>query len=177
MLHSWLQNPIQEWLPARWYGGFLDGLPDLYVGKLPAAFGRNGIHQWKVWIVENQVERLALMDALSKPVPMRGQIVDFASGPDAAVSKVDMKRHYGLAAMALYMPTEDSVGWPWITLIRLPSVADAGPLSRELARGVYSYEIDLSEAAAQDRVARMQITVMKAGSIPEIVTPDHRKVS
>ena len=73
--NDWLKLPINEWLPTTWYGGFLKGLPDLCVGKLPAAFGRSSANPWKIWIVENPEERAALIDALARPVPMRGNAV------------------------------------------------------------------------------------------------------
>lgn len=171
----WLKMPIKEWLPTSWYGGFLDGLPDLCVGRLPAAFGCAGTDEWKVWIVETPAERAALTDALSRPVPICGGVVDFASGPDAAVSKIDRNKHYGAPVAALYVPMEP--GWPWITLFRLPSVAAAGPLAPELGRGVYSYEVDSTEAAACERLAFMQTMTLMAGVRPEIVIPNHRGAS
>jgi hypothetical protein len=171
----WHRLPVTKWLPTCWYGGYLKGLPDLLVGKFPTAFGLAGIDQWKVWIVETPAERTALLDALSKPVPMRGDALDFASGSDAAVSNIDRKKHYGAPVAALYQPSEQR--WPWISLFRLPSVAAAGPLSPQLGRGVYSYEIDPNEEAAQTRIARMMTMAIMSGNAPKIVTPDQRSAS
>lgn len=168
MNNIWLTQPIKEWLPTKWYGGVLPGLPDLCVGKLPPAFGKS----WKVWYVETPAENIALHEALSKPVPLRGNSVDFASGPDAVVSKVDPTKHYGETVVALYAPEGSDVGWPWITVCRLPSVTAAGPLSRELGRGVYSYDIDMSETAAMKRLERMGRMTLAAGCAPQVVYPD-----
>ncbi|UWU23012.1 hypothetical protein N2601_08720 [Rhizobium sp. CB3060] len=163
----WLRMPVKEWLPTCWYGGYLEQLPDLLVGKFPAAMGLSGIDRWKVWIVETPAERVALLNALSKPVPMRGNMLDFASGPDAAASKIDRSKHYGAPVAALYEPPEPD--WPWITLFKLPSVATAGPLSRELGRGVYSYEVDPNEAAAHERLAQMGAIMAITGNYPEMI--------
>lgn len=171
-MNSWLKMPMNAWLPTTWYGGFLQGLPDLCVGKLPAAFEQTGLGDWKVWIVETAAERAALTDALSKPVPLRAGAVDFASGPDATVCGIDTLRNYEQPMVALYMPPDP--GWPWITLFRLPSVAAAGAFSSELGRGIYSYEVDSTEKAAIERVAHMQAMTITAGLTAEIVTPDRR---
>lgn len=128
----WLRMPVDTWLPIRWYSGYLEGLPDLCVGKLPGAFGRSGIGQWKVWIVETSAETVAPIAALSMPVPMHRGVVDFESGPDAAV-RVDAGKHYGAPLVAVHAPPEPV--WPWITLRRLPSVTVAGPRSLKLNTG------------------------------------------
>jgi hypothetical protein len=175
MDNIWLLQPIKEWLPIKWYGGSLPGLPDLCVGKLPAAFGLDGHAAWKVWYVETPEENIALRDALTRPVPLRGNFVDFASGPDVAVSKADARKDYGETVVALYAPEGSDVGWPWITVCRLPSVTAAGPLSRELGRGVYSYDIDMGETAAMKRVERMQRMTLAAGCAPHVVYPDRSK--
>ena len=172
MNNIWLMQPIREWLPIKWYGGVIPGLPDLCVGKLPAAFGKFGVEAWKVWYVETPAENIALHEALSKPVPLRGNSVDFASGPDAVVSKADPTKHYGESIVTLYAPDETDNGWPWITVFRLPSVAAAGPMSHQLGRGVYAYEIDMSEEAAMTRFSRMQRMTLAAGCAPEVVHPD-----
>ena len=70
-------------------------MPNICVGKLPVAFGRSDVDERKIWIVETPAERAALIDALSKPVPMHDGAVDFASRPDAAVGKADENKHHG----------------------------------------------------------------------------------
>lgn len=160
----WLRQPVNEWLPTTWYPRLLPILPDLCVGRFPAQFGRTGTDRWKVWFVENEEEATALKASLAKPIPMRDGAVDFERGPDAAVSKVDRKKHYGDIAMALYPPApEFEKEWPHITVFRMPSVTVAGHLARELARGVYSFEVDMSFAAAMERVSRAQRLVVAAG--------------
>ncbi|NKQ73425.1 hypothetical protein C3Y89_24290 [Rhizobium sp. UPM1132] len=168
----YLRLPIKDWLPTVWYPGYLEGMPDLLVGKLPDEFQRTATDRWKIWIVENQNERKALLDALDKPAPMRGNAVDFMSGPDAAVSKVDRSRHYGKMMGGLYpAPGDAGPGWPWITMIRFPSVAIAGPMAPELGRGVYAIDVDLDERAATTRTARM---FALAGDAMEIRFPDRK---
>lgn len=35
---EWIRRtPLSEVVPGVWYPGYLDGLPDLYVGRLPPA--------------------------------------------------------------------------------------------------------------------------------------------
>lgn len=166
----YLRLPIKNWLPTVWYPGYLKNMPDLLVGKLPDEFQRTETDRWKIWIVENNKERKALLTALDKPVPMRGDAVDFRSGPDAPVSKVDRSRSYGRMMTGLYPPPVDAGAcWPWITMVRFPSVAMAGPMSAELARGVYAFDVDMSEEAA---LARTALMFAMAGNSAEIRLPD-----
>ena len=154
-----LSAPISEWLPTVWYGGYLDGLPDLCVGRLPAAFGRSS--PWKIWIVERPEERTALLRSLALPVPPAASgAVDLRAGPDAAVNRPGS----GDPFLALYVPTED--GWPWITLGRFDS-----EVGRKIGlnRGVYSTETDDTERAAVERLARLKRLAPGA----PVLVPDH----
>jgi hypothetical protein len=166
----WLLQPINEWLPTRWYGGSMPGLPDLCVGKLPAVFGRVGAEAWKVWFVETPSENVALREALSKPTPLQGDTVDFKSGPDAVFDTSDMK-HYGDPVVALYPPNEKDQGWPWISVFRLSSAMDAGPIPNGFGRGVYAYEIHNNEASAMAHITRMHTSVSSDGCITQIIYP------
>jgi hypothetical protein len=136
-----LSRPIADWLPYVWYRHNVSGLtlPSLCVGRLPTAFGR----PWKWWIVETPAEEKALLAALARPVPMRLGMVDFQSGPDAAVSAPSS----GPAVGALYAPPAQD--WPWITLVRAPLP------SQGLARGRYGIDVDMIESDALKRVERL----------------------
>lgn len=173
MDNIWIRQPIQEWLPVKWYAGFLPGLPDLCVGRMPAVLGLSGPQAWKVWYVETPEKNRALREALAKPIPLRDGGLDFERGPDATTSKVNRNKDYGEPVVALYAPNADDKGWPWFTVFRLSSVKAAGPHACELGRGVYSYEIDMSEQDAMQRIAQMGSLTAAAGVISEIVYPDH----
>ncbi|MCF4130058.1 hypothetical protein [Methylobacterium sp. SyP6R] len=138
-----LAAPITSWMPIVWYGGFLPGLPDLCVGRWPP--GISVETPWKLWAVETAAEREALLAALARPVPRRGGALDFAAGPDAAVRR----QSSGDTVLALYEPP--APGWPWITLGRWPP-----EIGREVGahRDIYTWDADLTEAAALDRIAQ-----------------------
>lgn len=135
--------PLSSWMPIVWYGGFQPGLPDLCVGRWPP--GVAAATPWKLWAVETPAEREALLAALARPVPLRGGALDFASGPDAAVSRPGI----GNQVLALYEPP--APGWPWITLGRWPP-----EIGRQVDahRDVYTWDADLTEAAAHERIAQ-----------------------
>lgn len=85
-----------------------------------------------------------MLAALARPVPRRAGALDFRSGPDAAVSRPGS----GDTVVALYEPP--SPGWPWITLCRWPREIGR---QYEANRGVYTWDADLAEAAAHERIA------------------------
>lgn len=134
--------PIDSWMPIVWYTGFRPGLPHLCVGRWPP--GITVATPWKLWAVENPGEREALLAALARPVPRRDGALDFLSGPDAAVSRPGS----GETVVALYEPAAS--GWPWITLGRWPR-----EIGRQYGayRDVYTWDADLTEAAAHERIA------------------------
>lgn len=141
--------PLDQWLPVEWYGAYLEGLPDLCVGRWPPEAGRTGAAAWKLWVCESPQEQIALRAALRKPVPISGGALDFRSGPDRAVSAPGRLGPF----VALYAPMDDR--WPWITLVASPGAAD-------LHRACYAYDIDMTESAALDRIARMRTRTLGA---------------
>jgi len=134
---------IRSWLPIVWYNRFRTDLPDLCLGRWPP--GITTVTPWKLWVVETDAERAALLAALARPVPRRDGALDFRSGPDAAVSQPGS----GDTVMALYEPP--SPGWPWITLGRWPR-----EIGRQYGaeRETYTWDVDLSSEDAVDRLSR-----------------------
>ncbi|KMO27210.1 hypothetical protein VQ02_33600 [Methylobacterium variabile] len=135
--------PISSWMPIVWYKGYLPGLPDLCLGRWPADIATET--PWKLWAVESAKERDALLAALARPVPRKGGALDFSAGPDAAVSRPGT----GDPVLALYEPP--APGWPWITLGRWPREIGR---QVEAHREVYTWDPDMTEAAAHDRIAQ-----------------------
>lgn len=134
--------PIISWMPIAWYDSFMAGLPDLCVGRWPPGIAVEV--PWKLWAVETPEEREALLTALAQPVPRQDGALDFSSGPDAAVSRPGS----GETVVALYEPAMS--GWPWITLGRWPP-----EIGRQFGahREVYTWDADLTETAAHERIA------------------------
>lgn len=137
-------SPVRDWLPTAWVAGYIDGLPDLCIGRLPPEISRPD-GRWKIWIVERPAERAALLAAPARPIPLSGGGLDFRSGPDAAVAA----QGRGGAVVALYPPAAE--GWPWVTLVRLPRAAPG------YARGVYATDTDETEAGASQRISRLRL--------------------
>lgn len=147
-------------MPITCYPGFLPGLPDLVVGRWPPEIPRTGPDRWKAWFVETPSEREALDTALARPVPRASGALNFRDGPDAATSSTSV----GDIFIALYLPPE--AGWPWLTVVSTPGNPDG-------ARQRYTWDADMTESAALDRVARLRAM---APSAP-VRIPDRARMS
>lgn len=171
MNSTWISEPVSKWLPLQKYRGYLPGLPDLYVGRLPEYIVGPRVYPWKIWFIETPEEADALEKSLDKPILMRRRFLDFKSGPDATCSRPNLQKDYGPFTIALYAPDEADTGWPWITVTRFPTVKMAGDMAHELGRGVYGYDIDMDEITAIKRVEEMQRAAAAAGALISICTP------
>ena len=150
-----LELPIREWMPIVTYPGYMESLPDIVLGKWPAAL-KDG---YKSWIAKTAAELLAVHAALDKPAPRQGRALDFRSGPDAAVARPCRGNPFA----ALYAPPTD--GWPCLAVFRWPR-----KVGREIgaAREVYTWDAFATQSEAIDLLSR---TALRVGGGP-IVTPD-----
>lgn len=139
-----ISKPLSSWMPTIVYPGYIPGLPDLVVGRWPSAFERSV--PIKVWIVCTSQEMLDLLSAVNKPVPMRGDALDFSSGPDAIVSSPVKCDNF----CALYVPP--ALGWPWITLTSLDMPKS---VARGFVRNRFAWDVDDTEADAMRRITHL----------------------
>ena len=149
-----LDKSIDDWLPIASYATDVPGMPDLLLARFPldldiGLIDVRGLDRWKIWIIENESEGRAIDEAFTIPITLRNGKLDFKSGPDYAVSKIHRHRDYGQSRIIVYDPPQ--FDWPYITLLRMPSVKSTGKFSHLFARGIYAYDISMTGPPAMEQ--------------------------
>lgn len=166
-------TPFRELAPSAWYPGFLPGLPDLLVLSLPRPLRNRGgspvnaAH--KLLFVENEEERRMVEDALDKPIPVRGNVVDFRNSIDRAHARPSAMRVSRDAGILHYAPPVP--GFPWWVVTAMPfNMPGMG-----LARDRYGYAGFATDQEAQDHIADLAymcgLNAGPGGNL-RVVTPD-----
>lgn len=165
-----LTKPLSAWMPTLWYPSYMDGMPDLLIGRLPASFEQ----PYKLFYVETPGERAALLAALEKPVTVKGDFVDFRDGPDRTCSRRSRLRVSDLTVY-LYPPSE--AGWPFFLVTAYPDavVREVGP--EEFGRERYTIERFSTEEEATAFVTRLGLMAATEGAEIGITAPDRRSVN
>lgn len=160
-----LDAPIRAWMPLVLYGGFRPGLPDMLLGRWPAALRQP--QPFKAWVCETPTELALVSERLERPV-LRGPCgeLDFATGPDGALGPGRGAAPCEEAVVALYEPPEP--GWPWLVL------ASSAVTMPGAERGRYAWEAYASEAAALDILGLLYATADRAGATRREPRPARR---
>ncbi|KAB0679680.1 hypothetical protein [Aureimonas leprariae] len=165
-----LTQPLSAWMPTLWYPGYMDGMPDLLIGRLPASFEQ----PFKLFYVETPGERAALLAALEKPIRMTDGVINFRDGPDRTCSRRSRLRVSDLTVY-LYPPSEP--GWPFFLVTAYPDtvVREVGP--QEFGRERYTIEHFSTEEEATAFMVQMGVMAGLRGSEIGFVDPTQRRVN
>jgi hypothetical protein len=168
-------EPLRKIAPSVWYPGYMPGLSDLLVMRMPPALHHQSLtglnREMRVLFVENETDRKWALRCLDRPVDVQGQAVNFRVGIDKINMRPSTLPRSDQAGVLLYVPPEPD--WPHFVLTVLSKNApDAG-----LARQRYGWDAFPDEASAQDHMVKMAAFSTKQGFAPEIRMPDPKQRS
>ncbi|MGP3699480.1 hypothetical protein [Rhodobacter sp. NSM] len=144
-------DPIRSWMPIAIYKGYLAGMPDIVMGKIPGLVAAARGSRWKTWICETGQEREDVLKQLARPCPVTQGALDFRRGPDRAVSRPATGLSLGPGAtanVAVYPPPAE--GWPWLVLVWSPHPAPG------LERGRYAWDTFETQQALHHHLRHLQ---------------------
>jgi hypothetical protein len=174
---EWIRvTPLSEVAPGVWYPGYMVGLPDLYVSRLPPALTprNNGSAVNKAhWVtfVENDFDRRLVEQSLHLPLTVTaGGVIDFRPTIDRVNAKPSTSPRSDMAVL-LYMPP--APGRPWFVIMKIPS----NTRGHDLCRLRYGSDGFATEREALDHMARLAALTSAPGCLPPIISPDRSIMS
>lgn len=167
-------TPLREFVPHVWYPGYMPGLPDLLLLRLPPELQHPGEGQpitlaHKICIVEDEGNRRVVEDSLAKPIPFEAGVINWRLSLDRVMARRS-SRPRGDMAVLMYAPPEE--GWPWLIVTALPFNAPGEGFARER----YAWEAFADEAGAQAHMLKLR-QMHPPGVEAPIVYPDRSKTS
>jgi hypothetical protein len=154
----------------------MDGLPDLYVGRLPPALARhssgsavNSVH--RITFVENDVDRRLVEQSLRLPLTVTASgAIDFRPTIDRVSAKPSTCPRGDMACL-FYVPP--APGWPWFVIMKMAS----NTRGQDLCRLRYGWDGFATEGEALDHMTRLAGLTFAPGCLPPIIFPDPSRTS
>jgi hypothetical protein len=174
---EWIRRtPLNEVVPGVWYPGYMDGLPDLYVGRLPPALtprnndsAVNNAH--RITFVENDVDRRLVEQSLRLPLTVTATgAIDFRPTIDRVNMKPSTMPRCEVTC-ALYVPPIG--GWPCFLVVKV----SFNVRGQELCRLRYGTDGFATQDEAQGRMARMAALTLAFGLEAPMIAPDRSRMS
>lgn len=136
VMKSLATRPVRELMECKWYLSRLRGTPDIMLlEKMPAMLPQGeGIvvkyaSKYSIIFCESARDRREVEEALSKPVSVKGRVVDLKAGiarPNTRPSVFPATRSTGV--LTYEPPTQ---GWPYLVITMMPISIQGSTFGRD----------------------------------------------